>query len=53
MLRYADDIVLISESADDLQNMLNVLNTWCNKWRLAVNETKTKVVHFRNENKLK
>lgn len=38
ILLYADDVVLISESADDLQNMLNSLNNWCNKWRLAVNE---------------
>ena len=44
-LLYADDVVLISESADDLQNMLNTLNNWCNKWRLAVNESKTKIVH--------
>ena len=53
ILLYADDVVLISESEDDLQNMLNTLNNWCNKWRLAVNESKTKIVHFRNKNQLR
>ena len=49
MLLYADDVVLIYDSADDLQNMLNTLGGW---WRLAVNESKTKIVHFRNKNRL-
>ena len=49
---YADDIVLISESTDELQIMLNSLNSWCCKWRLAINESKTKVIHFRNKNTL-
>ena len=52
ILLYANDVVLISESADDLQNMLNTLNKWCNKWRLGVNESKTKIMHFRNKNQL-
>ena len=42
LLMYVDDIVFISGSAEDLQNMLNTMNIWCNKWRLAVNESKTK-----------
>ena len=33
--------------------MLNVLHHWCDKWRLAVNEAKTKIMHFRNKSKLK
>ena len=52
ILMYADDIVLISESTDELQIMLNSLNSWCCKWRLAINESKTKVIHFRNKNTL-
>ena len=52
ILMYADDIVLISESTDELQIMLNSLNRWCCKWRLAINESKTKVIHFRNKNTL-
>ena len=52
ILMYADDIVLIPESTDELQVMLNSLNSWCCKWRLTTNESKTKVIHFRNKNTL-
>jgi hypothetical protein len=47
ILLYADDIVLVSETEDNLQLMLNCMLKWCNKWRLAVNESKTKVIHVR------
>ena len=33
ILLYADDIVLISESEDSLQKMLDVVNNWCQKWQ--------------------
>ncbi len=48
ILSFADDIVLINDSDINLQRMLNVVNNWCQKWRLTVNKDKTKVVHFRN-----
>ena len=44
---YADDIAILSETEDGLQKMLDKLNDWCCKWRIIVNETKTKVLHFR------
>ena len=47
ILMYADDVILLSENESDLQKMLNALSEWCKKWRLTVNETKTKIVHFR------
>ena len=47
ILLYADDVVLLSQSDVGLQNMLNTLWSWCNKWRLSVNDSKTKIVHFR------
>ena len=47
MLLYADDIVLMSNCARDLQNMLHTLHTWCERWGLCINPTKTKVLHFR------
>ncbi len=39
-LLYADDIALTSSSEQDLQNMLNILHNWCNKWRMKLNINK-------------
>ena len=47
ILLFADDIALIAPDAQSLQSMLNVVHTWCKKWRLTVNRDKTKIVHFR------
>ena len=47
MLMYADDVCLIAETEQDLQAMLNTLDSWCTKWKLQVNAKKTQVVHFR------
>ena len=47
ILLYADDIALISSNEEDLQRMLNVMSEWSNKWRITINEKKTKVIHFR------
>ena len=47
ILFFADDIALIVPDAQSLQSMLNVVYTWCKKWRLTVNRDKTKIVHFR------
>ena len=35
------------ESDDKMQSMLNELSNRCYKWRLKVNESKSKIVHFR------
>ena len=50
ILLYADDIALLSESEDDIQKMLDILYEWSRKWRLQVNCSKTKVMHFRKKN---
>ena len=50
VLAYADDLVLVAESERDLQKLINVLESWCFKWRLNVNTEKTKVMHFRDRN---
>jgi len=47
LLLFADDAVLISESKDGLQNSLNSLYTYCEKWNMTVNIDKTKVMIFR------
>ncbi len=49
VLAYADDLVLVSETENDLQRLINIVHKWCNKYRLSVNINKTKVVHYRAE----
>ena len=44
---YADDLAIMAESEEDLQVMLSILDRWCKKWRMRVNVSKTKIVHFR------
>jgi hypothetical protein len=36
-LLYADDTVLMAETHDDLQNILNKFCEYCNTWRLKAN----------------
>lgn len=48
ILLYADDIVLIAETENDLQDMLNLVSDWCLQWKLNINVNKTQVVHYRN-----
>ena len=43
-LSYADDIVLIAETSSALQNSINCLQKFCEKWHLIVNTAKTKVM---------
>ena len=38
---YADDLMLISETAEGLQNCLNKLDSYCQQWNLSVNISKT------------
>jgi hypothetical protein len=45
-LMYADDIVLISESAKGLHNCLSKLSNYCDIWNLSVNIDKSKVIIF-------
>ena len=51
ILIFADDIALLAENEQDLQTMLNCVHSWCDKWRMAVNLDKTKVMHFRYKRK--
>ena len=46
ILLYAEDTVLMAESAEKLQNMLDRFNEYCAQWKLQVNTTKTKVIIF-------
>ena len=44
---YADDIVLIAPSEENLQTMLNALSAWTEKWLLNIHPDKSQIVHFR------
>ena len=32
-LTYADDVLVLAESENDKQTLLNFVNDWCRKWR--------------------
>ena len=43
-LFYADDTIILSDSALGLQFALEELESYCEKWKLIVNEDKTKIM---------
>ena len=45
-LLWADDMIIVSNSASDLQNSINNLANYCSKWQLVLNVLKTKVMIF-------
>ena len=49
VLAYADDLVLLSETEDGMQQLLDKTLEWCSKWRVQINTDKTKVMHFRRK----
>lgn len=49
-LMFADDLLLLSESAEGLQKSLEKLSNYCKKWQLSININKTKVIVFQQKN---
>ena len=47
VLLYADDTIILAESAVDLQTSLSVFESYCSLWKLTVNVDKTKTLIFR------
>ncbi len=45
-LLWADDLFLVSTSAEKMQKQINNLGSYCKKWQLIVNTMKTKVMVF-------
>ena len=45
---YADDTILIAETSEHLQEMMDALQTWTNEYGLTVNINKTKFIVFRS-----
>ena len=46
VLLYADDTIILAESAEDLQTALSSLHEYCVNWDLKVNISKTNIVIF-------
>jgi hypothetical protein len=46
IILYADDTVIMAESAADLQKQLDSFSDYCDIWRLKVNVEKSKIVGF-------
>lgn len=46
ILLYADDTVLLAESAENLQNQLTAFGEYCDTWKMKVNVDKTKIMVF-------
>jgi hypothetical protein len=49
-LAFADDIVVLGNSEQELQEILNTIANWGSRWRMSFNCTKSNVVHFRKKN---
>ncbi len=48
VLCYADDIVCLTETTKELQTMLNIIHSWCQRGAMSVNFKKTQIQHFRS-----
>jgi len=46
-LFFADDIILVADTVNDLQRHVNILARFCDEWGLEVNMGKTKFLVFR------
>ena len=46
ILLYGDNIASIALDENSLQRMLDIVSDWCVTWKLSINSSKTKVVHF-------
>jgi len=46
ILLFADDIVLVADSAQELQQMLDLVTDFCSRWRCDCNTKKTEVVVY-------
>lgn len=51
ILVYADDIVILANTEEDLQCMMNKIADWGKKWRVKFSGSKSNVVHFRKAGK--
>ena len=52
LLLYSDDTVTILENREDFQLGLDIVENYCNKWKIILNIEKTKIVFFCKGGKL-
>ena len=52
IMLYADDLIILAKSEEELQEKMNVLQLFCQENKLQVNEKKTKVMVFNRGNNL-
>ena len=48
MLMYADDITIINDTIGRLQSSIDIISTFCDRYGLKLNMSKTKVIVFKN-----
>ena len=53
LLSFADDMVIISKSPEELQQNISKLHKYCTDWGLSVNCEKTKVMVFRKRGNIR
>jgi hypothetical protein len=46
VILYADDTVILSENKDGLQKALDIVESYCEIWKLQVNVNQTKAMIF-------
>jgi hypothetical protein len=46
LLLYADDTILMAESINELQNAIDAMSQYCDKWNLKINASKSKILIF-------
>lgn len=46
-LMWADDLVILAPTQQNLQKGLDILGNWCQRWRMCVNTVKTQVMIVR------
>ena len=51
-LMYADDLIVLAHTEEELQEKINALLVYCRQWKLEINVQKTKMMIFNRGNKL-
>ena len=51
LLFYADDVVIFAESAEELQNGIDVIFKYCNRWKIKLSTDKSHVIVFKRGRK--